>query len=215
MAHVSELLVVTAPSCGGKTRFLDRVYAGRHEDLLARMGVHGSIRSYKQVLARELPGYRDAALPRMVLHVALPVMPLVQNKLQRIADEPLFNFVAGCGSVTSITLLASAHVLQARLQARYRRAPRLLLRGIPGYLAARKRLKQLMQAYEGQGNVALAYEVWLAYVASLPNVAGSWLVTSHDEYELHEAAEWPRLREQYFDSLTGTGLPQDVQQVGI
>lgn len=212
MAQVSELLVITSPSCGGKTRFLDRAYAGRHGDLLARLGVQGSIRSYKQVLVRELPEYRGAVLPRMVLHVALPVMALVQKKLQRIADERAFDFIAGCGSVTSITLVASAAVLQSRLQSRYRRAPRLLLRSIPEYLAVRSRLKQLMQVYEDPDNLALAYDAWLAYVGSLPNVANSWLVTSLDEYELHEPTEWPRVRQAYFGSSPGPGPADDVQQ---
>lgn len=212
MARVSELLLLAAPSCGGKTRFLNRVFAGHDRGLLARMGVAGPIQSYERVLARELPEYAAACVPRMALHVCLPVVPLAEGTLARIADVPMFDFVRTCARVTSITLVAGSDVLQSRLRSRHRRTHRLLLKNIPEYLSERKRLAKLIPIYEDPANLVLAYEAWLQYIESLPNTVDSWLITSQDEYQLHKPAAWPGIRESYFGSSVSGELNSSDQK---
>lgn len=207
MPRVSDLLLVAAPSCGGKTRFLDRLFDDRHDDLLALMGVSGPIQSYTPVLVRELPELRDADVPRMVLHLALPVVPLAEGKLERIGDEPTFEFVRTCESVTAITLVASGDILQARLRSRYLWTHKLLFKSVPEYLAARKRLRNLARTYADPSNLVLAYEAWFRYLESLPNLAHRWLITTDDEYELRAPAEWQEIRNACFGASAALALP--------
>lgn len=207
MPRVSELLMVAGPSCCGKTRFLDRVFDGRHDDLMALMGVSDRIQSYTPVLAIELPEHRGASIPRMILHLALPVVPLVEGSLERICDEPRFDFVRTCESVTAITLVASGGVLQSRLRSRYRWSHKLLLKSVPEYLSVRKRLGKLIRTYEDPANLVLAYEAWFRYLESLPNLANRWLITTQDEYELREPAEWREIRNSYFGPSPELALP--------
>ena len=206
MPRVSELLVVAAPSCCGKTRFLNRVFDGRHDELLALMGFSDSIQSFMPVLARELPKYRGARIPRMILHFALPVVPLVDGRPERSSNEPVFEFVRTCDNVTAITLLASGDVLRSRLRSRYRWAHKLLFKSVSRYLSVRRRLRKSIRNYEDP-NLAVAYEAWFRYIESLPNVANHWLVTAQGEYELRAPADWCEIRNSYFGHLPEPTLP--------
>lgn len=159
------------------------------------------------MLARELPEYCDFDILRMVLHLALPVVPLAEGTLERICDEPTFDFVTTCDSVTAITLVASGDVLRSRLRSRYRRAHRLILKSVPEYLAVRKRLGKLIQTYAEPANLVLAYEAWFRYLDSLPNLTNHWLITTEDEYELRQAADWHAIQTSYFGPSAQLALP--------
>jgi len=66
----------------------------------------------------------------------------------------------------------------------------------------RRRLAKLKQLYADPGNITVAYDAWFAYCDSLPNLAGQWLVTADDDYEVFAQREWLAIRDSYFvDSI--------------
>lgn len=199
MPRVADLIVLAAPSCCGKTRFLDQVCDGAHEDFLLRMGITEPIDSYMQVASlKEADALRDANVARMIFHFTIPSIPLIERRLGRLSDEPRLGFVRAAEKVTAITLLASGDALASRLQLRNRTTRKLICKSIPKYLAVRRKLGKLQHIYDNPANLVAVYEEWFGYMQSLPNLAQSWLVTAEDDYALYAPTEWHHFRSSYF-----------------
>jgi hypothetical protein len=202
MPHVGELILLAAPSCCGKSYFLDQLYEGRLHDLVQRMALDEQIDSYVAVIPKELEDYRGAYVPRMILHFAIPTIALVDRSLKSLEDEPRLEVVKSAERVTVITLLASANVLASRLRSRQRANRKLIYRNLSKYLSERRKMARLKQIYGAPDEVVVAYEAWFNYVDSLANATKSWLVTAQSDYEAFEPNEWERLRSIFFAGST-------------
>ena len=104
MPHVGELILLAAPSCCGKSYFLEQLYEGRLQHLVQRMALDEPIHSYVSVIPKELQDYRGSYVPRMILHFAIPTIALVDGSLTSLEDEPRLDVVKSAERVTVITL---------------------------------------------------------------------------------------------------------------
>src|SRR5690606_17054032 len=118
MPTVNDLILLAAPSCCGKTHFLEQVHRGKLDKLIDEMHFSAPMSSYMPVTPKELSGLGDSNIPHMILHFALPTIPLFEGSLRQVADDPRLELVRSSQRVTAITMLASANVLEARLQKR-------------------------------------------------------------------------------------------------
>ena len=87
MAKVDELVLLAAPSCCGKTRFLEKLFAGQLTDLAAKMNIVEPIESYVSLIPRQVPEYGDRTVPRMILHFAIPTIALNDGSLNDLSDD--------------------------------------------------------------------------------------------------------------------------------
>lgn len=198
MPKVGELILLAAPSCCGKTYFLEQLRGGRLPRLVSRTGLDPKIDSYVSVIPRELRNYGGTYVPRMILHFAIPTIALTERTLESFDYEPRLDVVKSAEEVTVLTLLASSNVLASRLRSRTRTNRRMVYRNFPKYLAERRKMAKLKQIYAVPDNVIGAYEAWLRYVSSLPNLRESWLVTADSDYEAFEPHEWERIKTGFF-----------------
>lgn len=204
-AGVDELVLLAAPSCCGKTHFLERLQAGELPETARAMGID-DLASWISVIPKELAAARGERLPRLILHFAIPTIAINEGSA-RLAEEPRLEVVARAKRVTAVTMLASPATLNRRWRARHRAHLKMLAWSVPRYLRERRRMKQLKRMYEEPARIATAYEAWFAHVASLDNLAASWIITAEDDYEVFQAAEWGRLRRLYF-ATSGDISPQ-------
>ena len=202
MTHVGELILLAAPSCCGKSYFLEQLYEGRLQHLVQRMALDEPIHSYVSVIPKELQDYRGSYVPRMILHFAIPTIALVDGSLTSLEDEPRLDVVKSAERVTVITLLASADVLASRLRSRQRSNRRMIFRNIAKYRSERRKMARLAQIYAVPEDVVVAYEAWFQYVDSLANAKTSWIVTAQRDYEAFESNEWELLRSIHFARST-------------
>jgi hypothetical protein len=198
MPRVGELILLAAPSCCGKTYFLEQLYGGRLESLAQRLGLEEPIDSYISVIPSQLENFRDADVSRMILHFAIPTIALNERSLQTLADESRLDIVSSSDRVTVITLLASANVLASRLHTRFRENRKMMYRKLSKYLSERRRMNRLKQMYAAPDKLVVAYEAWFKYVDSLANLRKSWLVTAENDYEAFEPNEWEQIKRLYF-----------------
>jgi hypothetical protein len=211
MPRVNDLVLVAAPSCCGKTRFLEELYGGRLQDLVLDMELDTPISRYVSMTPVELRNHRATTIARLMLHFAIPTIPLNDGSLQDLAKDPRLDVVKSANRVTVITLFSSANVLVSRVQLRYRANRRRIFTKFTGYLSERRRLAKLKKLYAAPDKLVFVYEAWLHYVNSLPNLYGAWLVAAESEYEAFRPSEWERIKGLHFQVSTRTnavGVPQ-------
>lgn len=197
MAKVIDLVLLAGPSCCGKSHFLEHV-SGGHSDHVLKAALSAHYSSYRTLTPKELPSLGDELIPGMILHLALPIIPLVEGSLRQVSDDNRLQLVKSSERVTAITMLASRGVLMSRLRKRERAGLKQLFRGISQYRAVHRRLSKLKEIYGSSAGLIAVYEAWFHYLQSLDNLDAEWLLTCDDQYELLEPSEWPRIKNAYF-----------------
>lgn len=200
MPRVGELVILAAPSCCGKSHFLRQLQDGRLQSLARQLRLDAPVDSYVAALPGEAASYGDAAIPRMILHFAIPTIALNSGSLRNLADEPRLDVVKNSGRVIVITLLAGARVLSSRLRSRSRLNCKMIFFNFSRYQAERQRLSQLKELYASPERLVFTYERWLEYVRSLPNLDSAWLVTAERDYEAFGTEDWEGMKRSYFDT---------------
>lgn len=198
MPKVGELILLAAPSCCGKTRFLGELFAGQLHHVLTAMKIETPIDSYQSVIPKEIADIDSSHVPRMILHYALPTIALNEGSLQNLEDDPRLDIVNHSERVTVLTLVTSPGILTSRLLARNKAHRIFILTNLSKFFRERRRLAKLKQLYADPGNITVAYDAWFAYCNSLPNLADQWLVTADDGYEVFAQREWLTIRGSYF-----------------
>lgn len=200
MPAVGDLILLAAPSCCGKTRFLEQLEEGRLPGLAATLGITGPVDSWVSLIPRELGQLAGRSVPRMILHFAIPTIAIVEGELTDLSAEPRLEVLRHAERVTAVTLVASAGTLAARWRRRNRLHRKMLVFNFRQYFAERRRMQKLKLIYADPRKIAVAYEAWLTYVNGLSNLKESWLVTAEDDYEAFPAGEWQQLRRRYLQA---------------
>jgi hypothetical protein len=201
--RVGELVLLAAPSCCGKTRFLEALLDGQLGNFPGSIGISFPISSYLiKTPKREAPSQISSSIQRMILHYTIPAIPFTEGRLRRIEDDPRLDIVKDADKVTAVTLLASGTVLQSRLQIRKRRSHKLFLKSVSRYFSVQKKYAKLQRIYSRSESVAAMYDSWFSYIEELSNLDKAWLVTAEDQYVIYEPNEWPRIRNTLFPAST-------------
>ena len=198
MPKVGELILLAAPSCCGKTRFLEELFAGRLDDVVAAMNIRAPMNSYVPVIAMNISDIDCSTVPRMILHFAIPTIALNDGSLRNIADDPRLEILKDSERVTVVTLLTSASILASRLRSRYIANYKMILRDISKFRRGHRRMARLKQMYADPDKVMVAYDAWFAYSNTLPNLANEWIITADSTYEVFSGREWQSMRNSYF-----------------
>ena len=203
MPKVGELILVAAPSCCGKTRFLNELFAGRLHHVLTAMKIKAPIDSYQSVIPQEIADIDSSNVPRMILHYALPTIALDEGSLRNLEDDPRLEIVSNSERVTVLTLITSPAILTSRLLARNRAHRILLLTNFSKYFRERRRLGRLKDLYAEPSRIKSVFDAWFAYSSLLPNLADQWLITADDEYGVYAQRDWLSISKSYFVDSKG------------
>ena len=206
---VDHLVLLAAPSCCGKSRFLEELQEGRLHALADALGIERSADGWQILIPRELQRFEGQSIPRLILHFAIPSIAINDGELADLAEEPRLQVVPRSVKVTVVTLLASAGTLARRWRIRNRENRKMIVFNVRRYFEERRRMQRLKELYGKPHEVTRAYDAWFRYVDRLPNLHASWVVTAEDDYEAFPRGEWTRLRRRYLTTYGDTG-PQSA-----
>ena len=187
---VDDLILVAAPSCCGKTRFLEHLLSGRLNDLAAELNIGGALDSYESIVANQVETLNGKQLPRLIYHYALPTIALNDGSIGELRSESRLSIVPSARNVNVITLIARPGVLTGRLALRVKSNRRLMFRKPSKYLSERRRLARLRDLYGDPGRIAVAYRAWFDYTQGLENLQHESLIDANDAYKLLPVDEW-------------------------
>ena len=83
---VDKMIVIAAPSCCGKSAFIEKLNGGEEKLSLHRVQVR-KLDCWMFVNANEVSQIKDERVPQMFLHYAIPSLPLTSGLLGDIADD--------------------------------------------------------------------------------------------------------------------------------
>ncbi|MGV6806565.1 MAG: hypothetical protein ACWA5K_01510 [bacterium] len=118
MATAGELIILAAPSCCGKSRFLNQLFDGKLNCLADVLKLRTPISDYAQMTPKEVSELGDQHISRLFLHYAIPTLALNNGNLRKLAEDSRLDILKHSGKITVITMLASRQVLSDRLQRR-------------------------------------------------------------------------------------------------
>jgi len=185
-AAYKELVILAAPTCSGKTRFLEWLVDGRISGI--------QLTDPAAYFLESRWSFEPPSAERVILHSALPIAPLVNGEFRGIADDPRLSLTAE--RVIAITLMVRPEIHAARFRMRSRSSIRCLLHGLRKYLDTRRRLARMRRLCAESANVTGAYDAWFAWADDV--CSEHYLVTANDDYEVMGRAHWPRLRQEYW-----------------
>lgn len=206
MATAGELIILAAPSCCGKSRFLNQLFDGKLNCLADVLKLRTPISDYAQMTPKEVSELGDQHISRLFLHYAIPTLALNNGNLRKLADDSRLDILKHSGKITVITMLASNQVLSDRLQRRIKKNRSMIIKKPVKYCREFFRLIKLKQQYTKPANVIAAYDEWLAFSHSLPNLSAEWLMLADDEYKLLPLSRWPTLKKTYSAGARVRGL---------
>jgi hypothetical protein len=213
--RIDRLILVTGPSCAGKTTFIEDLSAGRLPRIAEQLKL-GDPSSWQCVLARDLPRLEGSQLAHVILHYDFLQRWSAGRAPVHTEDTALRALAAAVGEMTSVTLWAAPEVLHRRISERRSTFLRSLLSGRPWnsermrgirHVAAQKSLRRVLVAIGREINrlgakrrlyrrpeLFALYDDWLGF-CSRSDPARQWLLdTTHGATELLPLSAWPGLK---------------------
>lgn len=170
--------MIAAPSCCGKTTFIENIRTNGLPELTDSLDM-GDHESWLFIDSEKLPEISNTRVPKMVLHYALPALPLKNGVIRSIADDVPMAVLHKANEISFVTLYASQTTLLNRIRKRKgsRKSGRWpIIKNIVSALAEisflrsrsrllRKnfRLKELEKLFSNPGEFAQIYQSWFDF----------------------------------------------------
>lgn len=203
---VGELVLVAAPSCCGKSYFLNELLSGRLKDVEMQLGLSSPVVDYVSLIPPQLKSIECSYIPKLIMHYALPTIAINDGSLKTLSKDPRLQIMYKAQKLSSITLVASQKILESRLRARYRANLKMLFFNFFSYLSDRRRMIQLKDLYSNPESIILAYETWFKFVKNFQSLDTELLVTTDDHFEVFSTDDWMRIRDHCFPMIPGKVL---------
>ena len=178
LQRIDQLIIVAAPSCCGKSTLIRELRSGNVRKLATALAMD-AVDSWFFVDSDLLDTLRQRQVPRMVLHYALPALPIKDGLIRSIADDSPMDILQIAKRISIVTLFADSDTLLQRIRKRIRsrKANRWpVIRSIAGFLAQSKslrerwpllrkrfRLERLEKLYADPDELSFIYRSWFSH----------------------------------------------------
>ena len=202
-----RLIIVAAPSGCGKSTLINSLRSGGGGQLCDALAI-GDIGSWQSVDSEFLVDMPDEHFPRLIVHYALPALPLKRGVIRHIADDAPMGMFSNADQISLVTLYTTPHSLIDRIisKKRSRKANRWpVLRTLCDVLSQVEGLRsksqllwktyrweQLEELFSDPAEVMAIYDHWLEFVRQI-DVNSHLLVCAEGEYVQHDVSEWESL----------------------
>ena len=206
MIPLDRLIVVAAPSCCGKSTFIDNVKMNRLQSITTALRIDDATSwSFDDsffIDTKFLQELEQSPVRKMVLHWTIP-HPTVKLTMRRLLTLNAYDkkkrlkVLQSARDVTILTLYTSQHNLVRRVQFRSERVRQRRSDGTESlYKFVRKKWDswRLVKFYSNMKNLVPMYERWFRFCQTL-NVRASYLVNLEEEPTLDSITKWPTIRD--------------------
>ena len=168
MIKSNKLLIVTGPSCAGKSTLIDRILRGECQKLCNQLEL-GNPLNWQLIYGNNIGSNKEQFIDWLMLHIALSSTSK-NNKF-----EILQELILGSDQVTVLTLCPPADVVFWRAVERVKNDLQIqkLMKG-RDLLRLGSNLKKLWH-YRNQGNMLVGYERWFSFLEEV-GIERSWLI---------------------------------------
>ena len=168
MIKSNKLLIVTGPSCAGKSTLIDRILRGECQKLCNQLEL-GNPLNWQLIYGNNIGSNKEQFIDWLMLHIALSSTSK-NNKF-----EILQELILGSEQVTVLTLCPPADVVFWRAVERVKNDLQIqkLMKG-RDLLRLGSNLKKLWR-YRNQGNMLVGYERWFSFLEEV-GIERSWLI---------------------------------------
>jgi hypothetical protein len=207
LPKADRLVIIAAPSGCGKSTLVDKLRSGGGAQLSDALAL-GDIGSWRFVDSEFLVDMADEHFPKLIVHYALPALPLKRGVIQHIADDPPMGMFYNANQVSLVTLYTTPHSLVERVVSRKRsrkanRWPILRtvchalsqvegLRSKSPLLSKTYRWEQLEELFSDPAEVKALYGYWLEYISHF-DIDYHWLVCAENEPAPQDSSEWENI----------------------
>ena len=205
MIPLDRLIVVAAPSCCGKSTFINEIRNNGLQGLARELQICDTKSwAYDDAFyidAKFLRNTERSPTKNMVIHWTIP-RPTAKLAFRNLLTLNAYDkkerveFLRKSHEVTILTLFTSQNDLVQRVQSRCEHVRQRRLVGTDSYLNfARKRwnMWKLGRFYSNTRNLTSLYERWFGFCQTL-NVRASYLVDIQGDATLVSTAKWPEIR---------------------
>jgi hypothetical protein len=153
--------------------------------------------SWQFANANQVPQIKEKHIPRIILHYAIPSLPLSSGLLGDISDDPKVSVLELADEVTFLTLYAAPSTLVERVRLRKRANRQLLLRSPRKFLLESQRLRHLEELYKTQDQMSLVYDKWFVYCQRYEATA-HWLISVDSDLVWKPISDWQKIAGNHF-----------------
>ncbi len=206
MIWLDRIILVAAPSCCGKTMFINMMRRDKLQRISADLQM-GDVSSwtYKDAFyinARSLKTIEKSPINKIVLHWTIP-HPTFKLALRNLVllcaydKTSRLQIMKSSREITVLTLYTSQSSLLRRVEFRRQRILERRLEGKESLFSLttkKRRTRKLAQFYSDMCNLAPLYERWFHFCETL-NPGASYLVNVEDEPSLVSITKWSEIKE--------------------
>mgnify|MGYP000633909849 CR=1 FL=1 len=208
---VERLVVVAAPSCCGKSTLLEKLSAGEATPVSSFLKIDHK-KNWIFVDSDRLGEVHATQIPHLLLHYALPAIPLKTGALPNLPSDPPLKIIENAQSIVFVTLYADPKILVGRVRKRKRsrrinRVP--VLRAAIGCLSHStwlrhrfsllkkvRRWNSLETVFADVDEVEALYAQWFNFIHCYGS-ENHRLVCTDKDYAVHTLAEWHDIVQQW------------------
>jgi hypothetical protein len=202
-----RLVIIGAPSCCGKSTLIKKLRSGEGAELADALAL-GDIDSWQFVDSEFLVDMAEEHFPKLIVHYALPTVPLKYGLIPHIAEDPAMGMFFNADRISLVTLYTTPQSLVERVTSRrlsrkanrwpvFRTVCHALsqvdgLRSKSPLLRQTYRWEQLEELFGDPAEVKAIYGHWLEYVSRF-DIDSHWLVRTDNEPIPQDLREWERI----------------------
>lgn len=206
---VQRLILVAAPSCCGKTTFVEQLRRGELEAIQTRVGVNDLTNwLYRDIYLheKEILELEKSQQFNLILHYTIPypslkyIFRIGYDKKERLA------IIQGANEILFLTLYANPSTLSHRIELRRQRVNERRRQGlvpIHKYTRTMRTLKRLEDIYANPNKLIQMYFNWFKQCSCL-KPKFHFLVNVEDSPQLEELSTWKHTTNKWLASKTKT-----------
>jgi hypothetical protein len=202
-----RLVVIAAPSGCGKSTLIDKLRSGEGPELADALAL-GDIASWRFVDSEFLMDMVGEHFPKLIVHYALPALPLKRGTIRHIADDPPMGMFFNADRIALVTLYTTPQnlvkrVISRKLSRKANRWPVLrtvchLLSQVDGLRSKSTLLRktylweQREKLFSDPAEIKALYGHWFEYVSRF-DIDAHWLVRTEGEPVPQDVSDWEDL----------------------
>lgn len=202
-----RLIVIAAPSGCGKSTLISKLRSGEGPELADALDI-GDVGSWRFVDSEFLVDMAEEHFPKLVVHYALPALPLKRGVIGHISEDIPTGMLRNANRISLLTLYTTPQALVERVifRKRLNKANRWpVFRTVTHFLSQVEGLRsrslllrrtyrweQLEKLFSDPSEVKALYGYWLDFVSDF-DVDAHWLVRTEGEPTPHDVRNWESL----------------------
>lgn len=193
-----RLILVAAPSCCGKTTFIQQLRGGKLESIEKHIELN-NLNSwlYRDIYLheKEILELESVQQCDLILHYTIPYPALKYIFRNGYDKKERLTIIRGADEIVYLTLFASPPTLLNRIELRRQRVKERRQQGmvpIHKYTKTMRTLKRLEKIYGNPNKLTTMYRDWINYCSNI-DLKGHFFIDVEDSPRLEEFAKWPHI----------------------